>query len=214
MPAQNQRATAIVITGTLLIASALNGCAMPEKNNCLHADWFSIGYNDGAKGFKSSHISQHRQACDRYGVAPDFETYERGRRQGLTEWCTPRNGYVMGAAGRKYNGVCPKNLEPAYLEAYSQGEAVYAYQAQIGVRQQAVQKLRAELDAIDKDIAALETERSSHAVSPRGRNTLMVQIHRRKQDRRLLLRRISDAEQTVETMHRNLKRMKTQNPFP
>ena len=204
----------MVMAGTLLIASALNGCATQEKNECFHADWFSIGYEDGAMGFKTSRIGQHRQACARYGVAPDFEAYEKGRRQGLTEWCTPRNGYAMGAAGRKYNGVCPRNLESAYLEAYSRGEAVYAYQAQISVRQQAVKEMHAELDALDKDIDALETEKSSQEVSPRGRKALAAKIHRRKEDRRLLLRRISDAERTVEAMHRNLLRMNAQNPFP
>jgi hypothetical protein len=214
VPAQNQRALAIVIAGTLLIASALNGCATQDKNECFHADWFSIGYKDGTRGFKTSRIGQHRQACARYGVTPDFETYEKGRRQGLAEWCTPRNGYVMGAAGRQYDGVCPKNLEPAYLEAYSQGKAVFAYQEQIRVRQQSVKKMHAELDALDKDIAALETARSDYEVSPRGRKALAAEIHRRKEDRRLLLRRISDAERTVEAMHRNLQRMKTQNPFP
>jgi hypothetical protein len=213
MPAQNQRYAAMALAGTLLVALALSACATLNKNECLNADWFSIGYEDGAKGYKTSRIGQHRQACAQYGVTPDFEAYENGRRQGLAEWCTPRNGYVMGAAGRSYNGVCPNNLETAYLEAYNQGKAVYAYQKQIHLQRQAVEKMHLDLDTLDKDIAAMENERNGQGVSPRRRKALMSEVRRRRQDRRLLLDQISDAERTVDAMQHNLLQMKARNPY-
>jgi hypothetical protein len=213
MPPHNLRYAALVFAGTLLVGLALNACTTLNKDECLHADWFSIGYEDGARGYKTSRIGQHRQACARHGVAPDFETYEKGRRQGLAEWCTPRNGYVMGAAGRRYNGVCPNDLEPDYLEAFNQGKAVYAYQKQIRVQRLAVEKMHTDLDALDKDIDAMETERSGQGVSPRRRKALAAEIRGRKEDRRLLLDQISDAEHTVDAMQHNLLRMKAQNPY-
>ena len=76
-----------------------------------NADWYSIGYVDGARGYPASKIGEHRRACAEYSVRPDFGRYDEGRIAGLVEYCNPRNGYWLGTKGALYNGVCPKNLE-------------------------------------------------------------------------------------------------------
>ena len=114
-----------------LILLLLSGCATLNKEECLNADWYSIGYVDGARGNPASKIGQHRQACAEYSVRPDFDQYDKGRIAGLVEYCNPRNGYWLGTKGALYSGVCPKNLERPFIVAYQQGKNVYAMESQI-----------------------------------------------------------------------------------
>ena len=190
-----------------------SGCASLGKDECLNADWFGIGYEDGAMGHKASHIADHRRACAKYGVTPDFGAYDKGRRQGLTEYCTPRNGYLSGANGSSYSGVCPKELESAYLQAFDQGKAVYAYAQSIRRQDQALKKMYAELDSMDKDIRDKEAVMISDQVSPRRRKALLDEIRMREEDRRVLLDKIEGAEHAIADMRDYLEQMQTHHPY-
>ena len=97
----------------LAILMVLAGCASLGKEECLNADWRTIGYEDGTRGYSGSRIASHRKACAKHGVTPDLDQYEEGRLLGLREYCTPRNGYRLGTMGKGYNGVCPSDLAPA-----------------------------------------------------------------------------------------------------
>jgi hypothetical protein len=191
----------------------LSGCATLGKDECLNADWFSIGYEDGARGYHTSRIGGHRKACAKHGVTPDFNAYEKGRQKGLAEWCSPRNANRIGLTGGTYNGVCPKNLEPAFLQALNQGKAVYAYEKEYRNQNQTLKKMYADLDGIDRKIADLEAELISNGVSPRRRKALLEEIRLREEDRRLLLMNITAAEKTVADMRNNLEQMKADNPY-
>ena len=109
-----------------LILLLLAGCATLNKEECLNADWYSIGYVDGARGYPASKIGEHRQACAEYSVKPEFDQYDKGRIAGLVEYCNPRNGYWLGTKGALYSGVCPKNLKGPFIAAYQHGKNVYA----------------------------------------------------------------------------------------
>ena len=209
----NPRISLGILCATAFLFLNLSGCATLGKDECLNADWFSIGYEDGARGYKASRIAGHRKACAKHGVAPDFDTYEKGRQQGLGEWCTPRNGYRVGAQGGAYNGVCPAAMEPAYLKALNQGKAVYGYEKELKNQDQTLKKLYTDLDGIDRNIADMEAEMVSDRVSPRRRKMLLEEIRMREGDRRSLLDEISAAEQTIADMQRNLEQMRARDPF-
>lgn len=205
----------ISVTVLWIAAAALilGGCATLDKDECINADWKSIGYEDGARGYKASHIGQHRKACAKHGVAPDFDLYENGRRKGLMEWCTPRNGYRLGRQGKLYNGVCPNTLEPAFVEALDRGRALYAYEKEVTKQEEQMKKMMAELDAIEGHIHALETELVSDGVSPRRRMQLLEEIRRLEDDRRYFLNDIDDMEHTLMDMRANLERMRAEYPY-
>ena len=203
----------IVLVSLAALTVIMSGCATLGKDECLNADWFSIGYEDGARGYKTSRIGDHRRACAKHGVAPDFESYENGRRQGLAEWCTPRNGYAQGSRGKIYNGVCPKEMESAYVNALKRGKAVFDYEKEVRIKDQALKNMTARLDAADKELHDMEAELISDGVSPRRRKALLKEIRRHEEDRRLLLDDISATEHTFQAMQRNLERMKAQNPY-
>lgn len=189
------------------------GCATLDKSQCINADWQSIGYEDGARGYKTSHIGRHRRACAKHGVTPDFDLYESGRRQGLLEWCTPRNGYRLGTRGKVYNGVCPPALAPAFMKAISQGRAFRDYENEVKKQDGRLNKMVAEQVAIDRDINALEAELISDGISPRRRMKLLEEIRQLEQDQRYLISDIEDMEQTLEDMQANLEQMRLNNPY-
>lgn len=204
---------ALLCLGIIWVGLFFSGCATLNENECINADWRSIGYEDGARGFKTSRIGAHRKACAEYDITPDFEAYERGRRQGLQEWCTPQNGYALGVRGKLYNGVCPKALEPAYLEAYNQGKAVFAYSKELNIQEKKLKGLYTDLDTLDKMLADKEARLIGDNISPRRRKKLLKEIRMVEKDRRMLLHSITDQENYVAEMQENLAQMQSQKPF-
>lgn len=109
--------TFIIITAT--------ACSTLNKNECLTANWKTIGYEDGTKGYKASRIGQHRSACAEHGVRPDLNSYTSGRKEGLRYYCVPTTAYKKGLYGYNYNGVCTDYNERDFLKAYNNGLEVY-----------------------------------------------------------------------------------------
>ena len=200
---------AILITGIIVMTS----CAAMDKNECLNADWYSIGFEDGAKGYKASKISRLRKACAKHGVAPDFATYERGRLKGLEEWCTPRNGYYWGEAGRSYNDVCPDPLERAFVRAYKKGRTVYSYKTKVNKTKRDLNRLYDEMANLETDLAHMEDELVSQGVSPRRRRQLLEDIRVLEDDHRALQDDITEMEVSLNDIKVELNRLKDQNPY-
>ena len=44
---------------------------------------------------------------------------------GVLEYCKKSNGYAAGAVGRAYNGICPKELEAAFMPEFRRGRKKY-----------------------------------------------------------------------------------------
>ena len=107
------------------ISIVLSSCSTLNKNECKTANWRTIGYEDGTKGYKASRIGQHRSACAEYGIRPDLNAYTTGRKEGLRQYCIPATAYKKGLYGYGYNGVCSEYNERAFLDAYNNGLEVY-----------------------------------------------------------------------------------------
>lgn len=109
----------------LVLAAVLSGCATLDKDQCLHADWYALGVEDGAKGNALERLGAHRRACAGYGVAPDAERYLAGRREGLMAFCTYDRGFAEGRAGRAYGSVCPDEVAADFRDGYGRGRELY-----------------------------------------------------------------------------------------
>lgn len=108
-----------------LLPIVLSSCATLDKNECLSADWYLIGLEDGAEGERLSRIGDHREACSEYRVVPNLSDYTSGRREGLQQYCTESIGFSQGLRGDEYKGVCPKSLEDNFLAGYDSGIVLY-----------------------------------------------------------------------------------------
>jgi Protein of unknown function (DUF2799) len=129
----------------LIAAFALSGCASLSENECRTADWESIGYLDGTRGYNSGRIGDHVEACAKVGISPDRKLYEEGRNRGLEEFCTGRNGVRVGEQGSTYSGVCPVDLEPGFLRGYNIGRDLYDLKSHMDRLQSEVQQTQARL---------------------------------------------------------------------
>lgn len=205
--------SAILLICASALALLVGGCATLDKDECVNADWQSIGYEDGARGYKTSRIANHRKACAKHGIAPDFDRYERGRLKGLEEWCTPRNGYRQGLGGKGYSGACPEPLEGTFLKAYTYGKDVRAYASTIQRQEHDLKKMVTELDAMDQELGAMEDELVSPGVSPRRRRQLLGEIRQLEEDQKFLLNDINDMELALDDMQVHLNRLKSENPY-
>lgn len=192
----------------LLLSLLFSGCATMGKNECLNAQWQSVGYEDGAKGYNASRIGEYRKSCAEYNVSPDHEAYMQGRLQGLVQWCKPSNGYYQGTRGATYNGVCPEALESDFEFAMSEGRAVYDYRKKIHDQEMLIAHLHREYGAIGEQISFMEAELISDQVSPRRRRALLDEIRAAERDRELLRYDISQADFALNEMRRNLSNMK------
>ena len=86
-----------------------------STEECLTADWRAIGYEDGAQGQNPDYFGERRKACAEHGITADFDAYLVGRAEGLALFCRPPNGYRLGVRDYNYSGVCPVELEDAFL---------------------------------------------------------------------------------------------------
>ncbi|HEU4655300.1 MAG TPA: DUF2799 domain-containing protein [Steroidobacteraceae bacterium] len=115
-------------------------------------DWRTVGYEDGAAGYSGDRIGQHRKACAKYGVTPNLAEYQQGRTSGLREYCVPANGFRIGSHGGSYNGLCPEDLEGAFLESFESGQHLYTLQARVQNTANRLYSDRQELEQAEQDI--------------------------------------------------------------
>lgn len=149
----------------LAIAVAVSGCASMNADQCAMSDWHAVGYEDGSRGYTSSRFGQYSKACAKHGVAPDFQAYQVGRKEGLVEYCQPARGYNLGASGGTYHGVCDVAMEEEFLDAYRVGSQLYTLRSNVNrVNSQIASresKIQQNLDTIKAKEAALISEETS-----------------------------------------------------
>jgi len=141
-----------------LIASALGGCASLSEKECQTADWESIGYIDGTRGYSSGRIGDHVESCAKVDITPDRKLYEEGRNRGLEEFCTPRNGARIGEQGGSYGGVCPVMLEDAFLRGYNAGRDLRDVKEHMSRLQSAIQDAQARLRTKEPPLSDYERD--------------------------------------------------------
>ena len=110
----------------------LSGCASLSKQECQNANWYSIGFSDGAKGYKANRQNQHRKACAEHNIRLDPERYLEGWHRGLRQYCVPSRAYQSGLRGYAFNNVCPTELAPSLPHAYQDGLHIYQMKVKLG----------------------------------------------------------------------------------
>ena len=109
-----------------VLSLALQACATLSEHECRNQDWYGIGADDGYDGAPASKIDAHREACAEYGIEPDTEQYEAGRRDGLVHYCTVKRGFEIGRQGLQYGGACPAGSDREFLRGHDLGRRFYA----------------------------------------------------------------------------------------
>lgn len=130
------------------LAISLTACATLEPEECLRADWNSIGYTDALKG-KTVLLADHRQACASVKVQPDQNAYMQGYNKGSQQFCTYESGLKVGQDGNSVSDICDKpGLSKAFYRGYGQGKKVYDKQQEIEGKEQERQEIEKKLTDI------------------------------------------------------------------
>lgn len=166
----------IKFTCYIAVLFLLQACASMGKDQCVTADWHTIGFEDGTRGLPAGEISQHRRDCARYGVTPDLKAYLAGRDQGLAQYCKPDNGFKVGESGGQYGGVCPQSLEGNFLAGYRTGHHLYELRSAVNSIQYQLNERHHELDKIKKRIAENTEEVIAEKTPTKERVELLLEI--------------------------------------
>lgn len=163
-----------MLSGAALLA--LSGCASMSGDECLTSDWHAIGFEDGSRGYASDRLGDHRKACAKHGVTPDFQAYQAGRDEGLREFCQPSRGFNLGASGGRYNGVCPASHEPHFLDAYNSGYHLYNLRSNVNAATYKINAKKRELEQLEEDLKAKEAALIAGDTSTEDRVLILADI--------------------------------------
>lgn len=185
------RATSVLLLCFLILVA---GCATLTKDECLYGDWRTIGYDDGAAGQPPARISEHQKSCVEYGITPDFTLYHQGYAQGVKLFCTRQNGYDKGVAGYSYAGICPPELEDAFLSGYQPGRELH--------------HLRQEHNELANDLERIERILSTIAEEMREKKQLLFNDDTSNEQRRNIyhdMEHLKDERDDLELRHESIE---------
>lgn len=190
-----------------LAVAIISGCATLNKDECQVADWQAIGYEDGVKGAGTGRIGKHRSACAKYGIAPNFEQYQLGHKKGLRVFCQPGNGFRAGSSGRSYQGICPADLEPAFLHAYQIGREIYLAKNILNKMRQEIENKHHQLHILEENLLAREAQLIGKHGSFSDRAVLLLEIKDMNQAQGQLEAEIIQLEKDIHHANQELMRL-------
>lgn len=130
-------------TVSSVLLALLAGCATLDKEECVNADWFAIGLEDGARGRAVERLGDHRRACAKHNVTPNAERYLAGRNEGLKTFCTYERGFSEGRAGRSYVAACPAASN--FVAGYNRGREIHGLSRQLADVEKEIARIKAAL---------------------------------------------------------------------
>lgn len=161
-----------------------SGCAkMMNENECVAADWRTVGFLDGSAGRAEGFLERRAQACAEYGVSPNLDLYLTGRSQGLESFCQPRSGFYLGLRNTSYNNVCPTNMEQPFLAAYQDGVGLRQHQNRITELESDINAALDDMDELDEEIANATRAVSDPETTEQDRLTLAIEIRNMAEER-------------------------------
>ena len=201
------------LVGLLLMGVAISGCATLDKNECQNANWESIGYEDGTRGYAASRIGNHRSACAKHSITPDLAAYTTGRDKGLEQFCRANIGYRTGASGRAYQHVCPASSEPEFLAGYQYGQHVYKTNSRIRSLKSDIRQQEKLLDETIVLLEDAEAELIRSGGSRARRANLLDEIKLLSQKKRDHEEAIADAYPHLDRASDRLNQLQADNPY-
>ena len=154
----------------------LSGCASMSADECAMSDWHTIGFEDGSMGYTADRLGNHRKACAKHGVAPDLVAYQDGRNEGLRQFCQPSRGFNLGAGGGRYNGVCPGDMEPDFVDAFNTGHKLYNLRSNVNSADYQINARKTELENNKDRIRQVEAALISSETTAEERVLLLVDL--------------------------------------
>jgi hypothetical protein len=141
-----------VFASTLLL---LSGCQVMSEKECLNANWYQIGFQDGRNGEYVTRIDRIAEACGKVKVTPDQERYFAGRKDGLQDYCRPEHGFALGKNGVDFHAVCPPDSVEPFRNSYREGRRIYE-------AHELVERVEKELSELKSKVAKAKSDEERH----------------------------------------------------
>lgn len=197
----------------LFLGLIINGCATLDKDECRTANWETIGYEDGTRGFEASRIGQHRSACAEYGVSPNLAQYTQGRERGLRQYCRASVGYDVGVRGNRYLNVCPAGSEKDFLGGYRYGQKIHKTNSQLRSLKSKVKTKESTIADIVQSIEQTEAELIRTGVTPARRKILLDELKALSADKQDYEAIVADLYYQIDTANAQLRHLQKNNPY-
>ncbi|MDO3387112.1 DUF2799 domain-containing protein [Gilvimarinus sp. SDUM040013] len=169
----------LITLGSLVI---LSGCSTLSEQECVNADWYLIGLEDGSRGYSVSRIGSHREACAKYSVVPNIESYRSGLSEGYKTYCAEANGYNTGLTGATYQNVCSGQGADKFVQAYQHGRDLYRLRQALASLDQQISDSQNTIEQLNEDSALYEEQLIHHASAPSERQKLLNAIKDNEQE--------------------------------
>jgi hypothetical protein len=184
-----------------------------SKDECALADWQTIGYEDGLRGFPAERIGAHRVACAKHQVTPNLAAYSAGRERGLRDYCQPKNGFRAGLNGNGYANVCSGSTETAFVNAYQWGRQIHDARAELRTTNSRLRNAREGLAHTNASMASVTAELVLPAVPIDRRTWLATELVRLTQERSELVTRIDQLAAHSQQLAVNVHELERQSPY-
>ena len=208
------RTLAICAAGALA-AALLGGCSTGMgRDECVAADWRTIGYEDGLHGLPADRIGVHRAACAKHQITPNLAAYSEGRERGLREYCQPKNGFRAGVNGYAYANVCSGAAEAAFVDSYRYGRQIHDARTELRGTQARLRGAREGVAQTEAAMANVTAELVQPKVPTDRRAWLATELVRLTQERTDLLVRIDQLTQRTQQLAMNVQELERQSPYP
>jgi prefoldin subunit 5 len=162
----------------VFMLGGLSACASMSKDECLNANWKTIGYEDGSLGRPETTIQAHRKACAKINITPDLTQYQQGHREGVRVYCKKSTGYQLGVNGGAYLNLCPADLEPAFLQAYRLGQELFAVRQKMNQVEDEINGYKTSIDNLQQQKAEQEKLIVNAGSSAKERRAYLNEINR------------------------------------
>lgn len=202
------RADRLPAIALLLLVSTGFGCARNasvSESQCAAGDWETIGYRDGALGYRSSRLLAHQDACVPRGVTPDRAAYQAGWQQGIAEFCQPDNGFELGRSGEGHANVCPAPQRDAFLAAFERGRSLFTAEARVREVENAIARKTHRLHTIDEEMVATASAQLDPMLLPAHRIQLAGRVKTLYDEKLRLAAEIPALEEELRLRQRELE---------
>lgn len=205
----------VVGAACVVAAAALSACATGMgKDECVAADWRTIGYEDGLHGYPADRIGAHRVACAKHQVTPNLAAYTEGRQRGLVEFCQPKNGFRVGLHGGGYANVCSGPTEQSFVNGYQWGRQIYEARSELNNNQARLRNARDGLSRTDAAIASATAELLMPHLPKERRLFLAQELVQLGQERTEFISRIEHLGALSQQLAFNVQQLERQSPYP
>ena len=185
----------------------LHGCATLSEEECLYADWYQIGLEDGSLGKDSLTLAKHRKACAKAGITPDRAEYDRGHEQGLLRYCQYSTGLSLGERGSSMPLFCPEKVRTEFELGYQHGVERHQQNIIIGRIRSDIRQLHDAIHDHEDYIAHLEEVLTSEHTGAKQREEALDDMRTAEAELEILTSQLLDAQQTLDLEQDQLQRI-------